>query len=430
MKRSSTVSIGQHRGSPRLYLEGKWIGKMGFQPGNNIRVDFLTNKITIVPDEEGDRRVSGKRKNTVPIIDINCQELGEIFEGAQSVQVIAGSDEITITPAYTVTLQSTRILAPTEASMFSGGGLLSLAAKQAGFEPKVAVEINPKYADIFETNHPSAHMYNMSVSEVPYGELERFKPIGLFTAGIPCEPFSHVRRLNRGLKNGKQVKRDNSLVPETHELGDMTFWTLRNIEALNPHTIILEEVPAFLKSGAGQILLNVLKRLYRYVDYKTVNSLDYGSLTGRKRLVIVAQDIPIKWPDEGSLGRSLGDILDPEPHEWFNKSTKKWLYDHWDKQTAKGNGFASQQYDENSPYVGTITKRYFSQQGGNPVIKHPEKDGHHRWLTLNEVKRLHGLPDNYYLGTSKTLAGEVMGQGVVVDTFQTIIESVTEGVLL
>lgn len=424
--RSSTVTLGEHRGTPRLYLEGKWIGKIGFEPGDNIRVDFLTNKITIVPDFEGNRTVSSKKKKTIPIIDINCQELTDIFKGAKTVQVVAGNSEITITPAYTAVLMSSRVLAPTEASMFSGGGILSLAAKQSGFEPKIAIEINKVYADIFETNHPSAHMYNMSVSEVPYGELERFKPIGLFTAGIPCEPFSHVRRLNRG----GQKKRDNTLVPETHELGDMTFWALRNIEALNPHTVILEEVPAFLKSGAGQILLNVLRRLYRYVDYKTMNSLDYGSLTGRRRLVIVAQDIPIKWPAEINLDRSLGEILDPEPHEWFDKDTKKWLFEHWDRQTAKGNGFASQQYDENSTHFGTITKRYFAQQGGNPVLRHPEKEGAFRWLTLNEVKKLHGIPENYYLGTSKTKAGEIIGQGVVVDMFQKVIESITEGVLV
>jgi len=420
--RSSVVNIGDHRGSPRLYLEGKWIGKVGFEPGENIRVDFLSNKITIIPDDFGNRTVSSKKKNTIPIIDINCQELNDIFNGAKTVQVVAGSNEITITPAYTAVLMSNRILAPTEASMFSGGGLLSLAAKRAGFEPQVAIEINKAYAEIFEHNHPSAHMYNMSVSEVPYGELERFKPIGLFTAGIPCEPFTNVRRLDRG----GQVKRDKSLVPEAHELGDMTFWALRNIEALNPHTVILEEVPAFLKSGAGQILLHVLKRLYKFVDYKTMNSLDYGSFTGRKRAVIVAQDIPINWPAEASLDRNLEEILDPEPHEWFDKDTKKWLFEHWDRQTVKGNGFVSQQYDENSTHFGTITKRYFSQQGGNPVLRHPEKEGVFRWLTLNEVKKLHGIPENYYLGSSKTGAGEVIGQGVVVDMFQKVIESVME----
>jgi len=34
-------------------------------------------------------------------------------------------------------------------------------------------------------------------------------------------------------------------------------------------------------------------------------------------------------------------------------------------------------------------------------------------------------PDNYYLGDAKTVAGEVIGQGVVVDLFKDVIESVT-----
>lgn len=37
----------------------------------------------------------------------------------------------------------------------------------------------------------------------------------------------------------------------------------------------------------------------------------------------------------------------------------------------------------------------------------------YRWLTLNEVKKLHGIPEDYYLGTSKTGAGEVIGQAVI-----------------
>jgi len=419
--RSSTATIGENKGSPRLYLEGKWLGKAGFGPGENIRIDFLENRITIHPDSLGNRVVSGKRKMTIPVIDINCHELSDIFKNAKEVQVVAGNNKITISPAHTATLMATRELAPTEASMFSGGGLLSLAAKLSGFEPKVALEINKDYAEIFEHNHPSAHMFNMSANEVPYGELERFRPIGLFTAGIPCEPFSKTRRLDKG----GQDKRDKNLVPETHDLGDMTFWCLRNIEALNPHTVVIEEVPQYINSGAGQILLNVLKRLYRYVEHKIMNPLDYNSLTGRKRVVIVAQDTPITWPEKVQSNRSLKEILEEGPHEWFTQETKKWLFNHWERQTAKGNGFASQVYNGNSNHIGTIKKRYFAQQGDNPVIAHPDIEGMFRWLTLNEVKKLHGIPEDYYLGTSKTMAGEVIGQAVVVDMFQKVIQSAT-----
>lgn len=417
--RSSTIKIGENRGIPRIWLEGKWLDKAGFKPGKKIHIDIHTNKITIIQNETGDHIVSGKKKNTIPVIDINCKELNNAFN-TDIVQISAGNNQITVTPAHTAVLMSGRKLLSTEASMFSGGGLLSLAAKMAGFEPKVAIEINPVYANIFEHNHPSARMFNMSASEVSAEELKKYAPIGIFTAGIPCEPYSKIRRLNRG----GQDKRNKTLPPEAHELGDMVFWCMRNIEILNPHTVIIEEVPEFLNSGASHILLNVLKRLYKYVDSKIMNAIDYGSLTGRKRAVIIAQDKSIKWPAMVNNSQKLGNIFDQSPHEWFDRNNKTWLFNHWDRQTAKGNGFASQIYTADSTKCGTIKKRYFAQQGDNPVIAHPNKKGVYRWLTLNEVKKLHGLPEDYYLGESKTSAGEIIGQGVCVDMFHKIIESV------
>ena len=73
-----------------------------------------------------------------------------------------------------------------------------------------------------------------------------------------------------------------------------------------------------------------------------------------------------------------------------------------------------------------ITKRYFAGQGDNPVVKdtRPGREGWFRWLTLSEVKRLIGLPDQYDLGCTRTTAGEVLGQGVLVDVFHRIIRSV------
>ncbi|MGH9907808.1 MAG: hypothetical protein ACRD8U_19745 [Pyrinomonadaceae bacterium] len=65
---------------------------------------------------------------------------------------------------------------------------------------------------------------------------------------------------------------------------------------------------------------------------------------------------------------------------------------------------------------------HFSQQGTGVVVKHLQRSQCWRWLTLAEVRRLHGVPESYYLGEeSKTRAGEVLGQGVIVSFFQKII---------
>ena len=274
------------------------------------------------------------------MIDIVNGKLTEAFGECDELRLECRGQSITITPSTVDAMRAARVDVPKEASFFSGGGFLTEAAKQCGYEPAIAVEINSDYADAFSINHPTAHMYNMSVHQVPWQAMKDHGPVGLFTGGICCEPFSAIRRLDKG----GQEKRDKSLPPEAHDLGDMTFWCLRGIEALNPRTVVLEEVPGYQKSASFQVLMHVLKRWYRHVEAKVLNPFDYGSLTGRGRLCIVAKDEPIVWPEPVTHSRKLGEIFDPEPHAWFDRDTKSWLFDNWEKQTAKGNGFEPPQF--------------------------------------------------------------------------------------
>lgn len=412
-ERLAVTKMGENRGNPRVYLNGKYLLKADFAPGKLMEASFEKGRVTLRLSENGDRKVSAKGKGEIPVIDINSAALREAFGSCSELQVKVSSGEIVITPARTAAKIAARIKDGSEGSCFSGGGFLTEAAREAGFEPKFAVELDEKYAEIFEANHPGAKMFNMSIHEVPVNELPQ---VELLTLGIPCEPYSTKRRAEKG---------QNTLPPEAHELGDMVFWALRIIDAVNPYTITCEEVPGFLNSGAGFIFINALKRMGYNVHTKIMDPTDYGSLTGRKRAVIVATTAnDFQWPAEEPKTATLGDILDPvEQGEWFDRDTKAWLFNHWDKQTAKGNGFASQRVNANSAKVGTISKRYFAIQGDIPVVEHPEKKDTVRLFSVNEVKRLHGIPTDYYLGEAKTTAGEVMGQGVVVTTFRKVIQA-------
>ena len=418
--RTTVVKVGENRNSPRIYLQGRWLVDAGFAPGDQIEVDFGEQAVTVTAGR-GDRKVSGKFGNSVAVIDINTPNLARALAGAGHVKATAKNGRIVITPAYTVMLMRSRELVNTEASFYSGGGMLTLAAKLCGFAPRLAVEINEAYADVYQRNHPEAHLFNGSVEETPWESLKRYRPIGLMTMGIPCEPFSRVRRVDKG----DQKKRDKELPPEAHDLGDMVFWALRGVEALNPHTLVCEEVPDFLRSGAGFIFTQALRRLYPHVEARVFDSGDYGCLAMRRRAIVVASNNPIRLPEPSEPRSRLADVFDPEPHKWFNRETKPWFFEHREKHDARGNNFSNRVFTADSPRMGAISKRYFNGQGGNPVIKHPSEPDTYRWLTMNEVKRLHGIPDDYYLGTSMTTAGEVIGQGVIVPMFQQIIASVT-----
>lgn len=419
------VSTASFSGEPRVYLQGKYLLRAGFRPSASIEIEFGPGRVTLRPSPAGTRTVSSKQGGAVPVIDIQNKALGEAFAGCKVLTVRVREHEIVLTPSERERLRRSRCRDNTAGDVFAGGGLLSEAAKQAGLRLRWAIERDPDYAEVHEANHPEAKMFNCCVSEVPLGELE---PVGTVIAGIPCEPFSKGRTQDR--KTG--AKRDRSLPACAHELGDMTAWLMLVISRVNPESVIVEEVPGFLDSDAGWMLRRFLERSGYNVEARVIDPTEYGELTGRARAVIVATtDRPVAWPAlRPEPTRQLSEVLDPaeavEP-EWFTEATKPWLYRHWREQTAKGNGFEPPKLAGDCRRVPVIKKRYFAQQGDNPVVQHPERPDTHRWFTLAEVKRLHGVPEGYWLGEAKTRAGEVLGQGVVVSLFRRIIEAALSG---
>lgn len=172
-----------------------------------------------------------------------------------------------------------------------------------------------------------------------------------------------------------------------------------------------------------------LERAGYFVHAAVLDPTLYGELTGRKRTVMVATSEPgFQWPTTTPCTKTFGDIADPPEEvekQYFTANDKRWLVNHWDEQTRKGNGFAPPQLTGQSTKVPVIRKRYVSQQGDGVVVRHPTRPQCWRWLTINEIKKLHGVPECYYLGEeqSKTRAGEILGQGVIVSLFKKIISA-------
>ena len=73
--------------------------------------------------------------------------------------------------------------------------MLTEAARLAGYQPAFAVEINEQYAKVFEENHHEARMFNLSIEDVP---VEMLPAVELLSIGLPCEPFSMARRVEKG----------------------------------------------------------------------------------------------------------------------------------------------------------------------------------------------------------------------------------------
>lgn len=418
--RISTTTIGHNKDAPRVWLEGQYLTHAGFAPANRIQVEFTTRQVVIRLAEDGPRVVSSKRKGRIPVLDLNSSALSEAFGAITTLQVHVAVGVITLTPSHTYVLRETRCRNGQEGSLYSGGGLLTEAARLAGYKPAFAIEANPQYAEVYENNH-DAQMFNLSVEDTPLDELP---PVELLTLGIPCEPYSTARTKDKITG----AKRDRSLPPEAHQLSDLTIWAALIIRKLNPATVVIEQAPGYLTSGAGYMMQHFLKRAGYTVEARVVDPRDFGELTGRRRSVIVAHSgSDFQWPEHSPATKTFASIRDDESmleNHYFTADTKPWLVNHWKTQLAKGNGFASAQLSDETTSVPCISKRYMAGQGTGAVVKHRTRENCWRWLTLKEIRELHQIPHSYRLcEDSKTLSGEIIGQGVIVSLFQKIIEA-------
>lgn len=411
MIRTTVLTIGQNKDRARIWIEGKYLEKAGFSRGSSIYVKFSEKQIEINLHHAGDHIVCGKKH---PVIDINNNKIKKSFPVSKQVRVIIEIGKIKISITNIEHRKLTALRDGTYGEIFAGGGLLSESAKQAGLKCKWSIEIDPKYADIWQLNHEGT-MHNSDVAEVILEELEQ---VEFLIGGIPCEPFSIARK-----NKGKETKSS-----AMHQNIDLSMHFLIIVKKVNPRKIILEEVTPYLKSEIGIATISALKRMGYNIEVKQVSGTQFGEVTTRKRVVIIASYDEIKSMKFISINKKICDVLqnvNDTECKWWNRKTKSWVFINWEKEKAKGNNFQSQiiTYDSVEP-VQTIPKRYFAQQAGNPVVKHPTLSDTYRWLTLTEVKRIMGLPDDYDLGDTKTIAGEVLGQGVLVNMFKKIFQEI------
>ncbi len=177
--------------------------------------------------------------------------------------------------------------------LFCGGGgmstALALACEDIGRETDLcAVNHWDTAISTHKSNHPDVRHYNCTVQGVNPREVFPGERVDLLIAAPECQHFSTAR----GGRPMKDQKRS-------------TVWGVINwLETLYVDSFIIENVPEFrsygplgadgrpLKSKKGETfdrLLDVLHSLGYSVEYRVLNSANYGDATARRRLFIVGQ---------------------------------------------------------------------------------------------------------------------------------------------
>jgi len=207
-------------------------------------------------------------------------------------------------------------LGPTAIDIFGGCGGTITGFKMAGFRPITMIEINPLSAKVAKMNHPKTKVIVTDVRNVNPDQIRPIDgKIDVITASPPCQGFSTMT-----------TKRKNKT---TDPRNNLIIEILKFATALNPRTILIENVPAFLKTSEFSITKKSLTNLGYQVDTKILNAADFGIPQRRKRTIaLFAKDFQPQLPTRGSTSpqtvrNAIGNLSVSDQQEWLHNRPRK-----------------------------------------------------------------------------------------------------------
>lgn len=343
-------------------------------------------------------------------------------------------------------------------SFYSGGGFLDMGFEMAGFQSVWTNEFDEVFSKLHSAgitswrksrgNGLKAEIFNTKsilditssdiVTEAfPKGKPENFGIIG----GPPCQDFS-INGRGDGFKGTR---------------GELTVVLFDKILELNPTFFVMENVTGLIKRKATKAYLRkLLSRIEKeyYVDYQTLNALDFGVPQFRERIFFVGirkshiskeiiEQCPFgkwfpfpndvnctntitkyRWPIAVPFGKKLKKPKDLPlklcvenclvPHQKLNKTPNAdeyfnlYVEEQWLRAINEG--------ETNRPSFKRLHRFKYSPTacyGNNEVHLHPYKN---RRLSVRETLRIQGVPDTYVLPSDIALSKKfkMIGNGVPV----------------
>lgn len=431
--------IGNHRGAPRVWLEGLQALRAGFEPGQRYDVSVQGKTVVLQLSADGSRIVSSKKigEQANPIIDLNSKELLAVFDGMSAIRVAVKEGEIYLVPLASELKKQERYqrlrskLESGEAlgigSLSHGGGILSHAVheglKAAGIDAvlRFANEIRPELIE-----HAAVHNDAWSAETIPFAApmqelafddrgLAQVPKVEIMEMGLPCS----------GASKSGLAKRGHGIAEAHPEVGHLVVASLMILNKAAPAIVLYENVPGYAATASAAILRNQLRDLGYVTQERILNGAEWGALENRDRWCMVAVTEGIEFGFDqlqppAKRPRQLGDVLEPIALDDVRWKPMTYLVDKQERDLAAGKGFKMQVYDETAESVGTIGKGYARIRSTEPKLRHPDRPELMRQLTPAEHAAVKQVPPHLVDGLSETTAHEVLGQGIVYEPFKDV----------
>mgnify|MGYP002655587592 FL=1 len=292
-------------------------------------------------------------------------------------------------------------------SLFSGAGGLDLGFERAGFEIPIANEYDKSIWATYKANHPNTHLIEGDIRNIQ--EIDFPDEIDGIIGGPPCQSWSEAGAL-RGIDDAR---------------GQLFFDYIRILKSKQPKFFLAENVSGMLANRHSEAVQNLFKMFDECgydVSLTLVNAKDYGVAQERKRVFYIGfrKDLQIKFvfpigstinnEDKISLKDVIGDL-------------QQTAIPANDKNYTNPNAINNNEY-----FIGSFSTIFMSrnrvkawhEQGftvqasgrqcqlhpqAPKMVKHGENDFRfvagqehlYRRMTVREVARLQGFPDDFKL---------------------------------
>lgn len=320
-------------------------------------------------------------------------------------------------------------------SLFSGCGGLDLGFEKAGFEIPIANEYDKTIWATFKVNHPRTHLIEGDIRQIKEEDFP--DEIDGIIGGPPCQSWSEAGSL-RGINDSR---------------GQLFFDYIRILNSKRPKFFLAENVSGMLANRHNEAVQNILKMFDECgynVSLTLVNAKDYGVAQERKRVFYIGfrkeLNVDFKFP-QGSTSDDdkkivLKDII------WDLRDT---AVPALDKNQTNPDAINNNEY-----FIGSYSPIFMSrnrvkawneqgftvQASGRQCQLHPQapkmvkyaendfrfvagKEHLYRRMTIREVARLQGFPDDFkFIYQNTNDAYKMIGNAVPVNLAYEIAESI------
>ena len=328
-------------------------------------------------------------------------------------------------------------------SLFSGCGGLDLGFERAGFSIPIANEFDKTIWETFKINHPETKLIEGDVRNVTKEDIVSFfdGEIDGIIGGPPCQSWSEAGSL-KGINDPR---------------GKLFFDYIRILKEFKPKFFLAENVSGMLANRNSEAVKNILK-LFEDAGYNVsltlVNAKDYGVAQERKRVFYIGfrkdLDVNFVFP-EGSTKKEESKI-----------TLRDIIWDLQDTAVPAGekNRHNPKAVNNNEYFTGAYSPIFMSrnrvkewdeqaytvQASGRQCQLHPQaprmvkvgkndcrfeegKEDLYRRMTIREIARIQGFPDDFaFIYENTDDAYKMIGNAVPVNLAYEIATAIKEAI--